>query len=43
MLSRDCDGCARLRGCAVRFMLVRKDEYVYCEDGTRHLVDYGSV
>jgi hypothetical protein len=39
MLSLDCHGCPQMRLCQVRFKLVQKGEFVYCEDGTRHLVD----
>jgi hypothetical protein len=39
MLSRDCDGCSQFRQCNRRFFLVKKDEFVYCPSGDRHLVD----
>lgn len=39
MLSRDCDGCGQISTCKKRFMTVRKGEFVYCNDGSRHLVD----
>ena len=39
MLSRNCDGCAQLQMCRVRFKQVELNEKVYCPDGTVHLVD----
>jgi hypothetical protein len=39
MLSRDCDGCARMKECNKRFNVIEVWEKVYCPDGTAHLVD----
>lgn len=39
MLSRNCDGCTQIRFCKIRYASVRKGEFVYCEDGSRNLVD----
>jgi predicted SprT family Zn-dependent metalloprotease len=39
MLSRDCDGCGQKTLCNKRFITVRKGEFVYCKDGSKHLVD----
>ena len=39
LLSRDCRGCFSMRWCMVRFKQVVVNEYVYCADGSRHLVD----
>lgn len=39
MLSRNCDGCPLMRKCEQRYANVRKGEFVYCPDGSRHLVD----
>jgi hypothetical protein len=39
MLSRDCDGCEQLHKCKIRFIQVEKNEFVYCPNGDRHLVD----
>ena len=43
MLSRDCDGCSKLKDCSKRFFRVNKGEKVYCADGTAHLVDDAAV
>ena len=43
MLSRDCDGCPRLKPCSRRFRSVAAGEKVYCLDGTAHLVDSGAA
>ncbi|MFA5365595.1 MAG: hypothetical protein WC325_10495 [Candidatus Bathyarchaeia archaeon] len=43
MLSRDCDACGQMRLCQKRFVLVQKGEFVFCLDGTVHLVDSGSL
>ena len=39
MLSRDCYGCANAKNCRKRYLQVKKGEFVYCLDGSRHLVD----
>lgn len=39
MLSRNCDGCTRLHKCQTRFIQAKKGDFVYCPDGSRHLVD----
>lgn len=39
MLSRDCDGCPAIRACQKRFQHAKKNEKVYCPDGTAHLID----
>jgi hypothetical protein len=39
MLSRDCHGCPKTRECKIRFVNVKKGEFVYCPDGARNLVD----
>lgn len=39
MLSRSCDGCENQKLCKKRFVSVKKGEFVYCPDGSRHLVD----
>jgi hypothetical protein len=39
MLSKDCYGCSDVRKCRIRFANVTKGEFVYCADGSRHLVD----
>ena len=43
MLSRDCDGCSKLRHCDIRYKKVAKGGKVYCPDGTAHLVDEGTA
>jgi len=43
MLSRDCDGCSKLRECGKRFHRAQKGDKVYCPDGTAHLIDNSSV
>jgi len=43
MLSRDCDGCSKLRECGKRFHRAQKGDKVYCPDGTAHLIDSSSV
>jgi len=42
VLSRDCDGCSQMHGCASRFRFAVKGDKVYCPDGTVHLIDGGS-
>lgn len=42
LLSRCCDGCAKIQECKLRFGRVGRGQYVYCSDGTPHLVDSGS-
>jgi hypothetical protein len=42
LLSRCCDGCAKIPECKIRFSKVARGEFVYCSDGTPHLVDSGS-
>ena len=41
VLSRNCDGCQKMKECKIRYRLVTKEvgSKVYCEDGTAHLVD----
>lgn len=41
MLSKNCSKCPNpiKKKCAVRFVTVKKGEFVYCADGSRHLVD----
>lgn len=43
MLSRDCDGCSKLKECSTRYQKAVKGDKVYCPDGTAHLVDRYSV
>ena len=43
LLSRSCDGCVNRFACKRRFRLVSIGEYVYCPDGSRHLVDEASM
>ena len=43
MLSRDCDGCSKLKECCKRYQKAVKGEKVYCPDGTAHLIDCDSV
>jgi hypothetical protein len=42
MLSRDCDGCPKLKECSTRYKKTRKGDKVYCPDGTAHLIDGSS-
>lgn len=39
MLSRCCDGCSLRKPCSIRFINVKKNEFVYCPDGSKLLVD----
>lgn len=43
MLSRDCDGCSKLKECSRRYKKAVKGDKVYCPDGTAHLIDDSSV
>ena len=43
MLSRDCDGCCKLKECSKRYQKAVKGEKVYCPDGTAHLIDNSST
>jgi hypothetical protein len=43
MLSRDCDGCSKLKECSKRYQKAVKGDKVYCPDGTAHLIDLYSV
>ena len=43
MLSRDCDGCSKLKECSKRYQRAVKGDKVYCPDGTAHLIDHSSV
>lgn len=43
MLSRDCDGCSKLKECSQRYKKAVKGDKVYCPDGTAHLIDDSSV
>ncbi len=43
MLSRDCDGCSKLKECSQRYQKAAKGDKVYCPDGTAHLIDDSSV
>jgi hypothetical protein len=43
MLSRDCDGCPKLKECSRRYQKAMKDDKVYCPDGTAHLIDNYSI
>lgn len=42
MLSRNCVSCTQKKLCGKRFITVEKGEFVYCPDGSRHLVDVNS-
>ncbi len=39
MLSLDCQQCPQKKLCEKRFVTVDKGQFVYCPDGSRHLVD----
>jgi len=39
MLSKNCNGCSQRKLCDTRFIQVKKNEFVYCPDGSRQLVD----
>lgn len=39
MLSRNCRNCIKAKQCRNRFIQVKKGGFVYCPDGSRHLVD----
>ncbi|MGE5532878.1 MAG: hypothetical protein ACM3UN_00860 [Bacillota bacterium] len=43
MLSRDCDGCSKLKECSKRYQKAIKGDKVYCPDGTAHLIDSSSL
>ena len=43
MLSRDCDGCYKLKECSKRYQRALKGDKVYCPDGTAHLIDSYSI
>lgn len=43
MLSRDCDGCSKLKECSKRYLKARIGDKVYCADGTAHLIDCASA
>ncbi len=43
MLSRDCDGCSKLKDCSKRYHKALKGDKVYCPDGTAHLIDGSSI
>jgi len=43
MLSRDCDGCCKLKECGKRYQRAKKGDKVYCPDGTAHLIDDSSL
>ncbi|MGD6806006.1 MAG: hypothetical protein ACQCN4_03505 [Candidatus Bathyarchaeia archaeon] len=43
MLSRDCDGCSKIKECGKRFHRAQKGDKVYCPDGTAHLIDSSSI
>jgi len=43
MLSRDCDGCSKLKECRKRYQRALKGDKVYCPDGTAHLIDSSSI
>jgi len=43
MLSRDCDGCSKLKECSKRYQRALKGDRVYCPDGTVHLIDSASM
>ena len=43
MLSRDCDGCCKLKDCGKRYQRAKKGDKVYCPDGTAHLIDDSSL
>jgi hypothetical protein len=43
MISRDCDGCEKLKECSVRYKKAGKGDKVYCPDGTAHLIDCYSI
>ncbi len=43
MLSRDCDGCSKLKECSKRYQKAVKGDKVYCPDGTAHLIDSYSI
>jgi len=42
MLSRDCDGCSKLKECRFRYRKAVIGDKVYCSDGTAHLIDSAS-
>lgn len=42
MLSKSCDGCSQMQSCKIRYQRVQIGGFVYCEDGTKHLVDSAS-
>jgi hypothetical protein len=43
MISRDCDGCSKLKECSRRYQKAMKGDKVYCPDGTAHLIDNYSI
>lgn len=42
MISRDCDGCSKLKECNIRYRRATIGDKVYCPDGTAHLIDSSS-
>ena len=43
MLSRDCNGCSKLKECSKRYQETLKGDRVYCPDGIVHLIDSASM
>ncbi|MCL2358967.1 MAG: hypothetical protein LBH74_01020 [Nitrososphaerota archaeon] len=43
MISRDCDGCSKLKECSTRYHKAVIGDKVYCPDGTAHLIDSASI
>lgn len=39
MLAKKCIDCKNKKSCSLRFITVKKGEFVYCNDGSKLLVD----